>query len=282
MKKLITNISIILLLLISFTAYSSNVGKVIVNNSVIYDSSFEEIKITILYDNNSASSQAKADWGFACLIEGTEKTILFDTGADGDVLLNNIDKLGVDIKKIDLAIISHNHHDHTGGIKSILQRNPDLPVYVTSSFSKDMEEKFGIKKLICLDKPLNICKNVFSTGEMGIKIHEQSLIINTNKGLVVITGCSHQGILNVLSKAKEVYSNDIYLVFGGFHLLRDSKTTVDEIIKEFKKNGVQKCGATHCTGDSQIKQFKEAYKENYIEMGAGKVFYITNNGIEVK
>jgi len=278
MKKSLNNFIILLLILIC----NSGVTKAKVNIDLVNNAAIGEVKITILYDNYSATSNTKSDWGFACLIEGTEKTILFDTGADGNILLNNIDNLGIDLKKVDLIYISHNHGDHTGGIKSVIQRNPDLPVYISSSFPQETEKEFGTKKLVRIKNSEKICENVYSTGEMGVKIIEQSLIINTPNGLVIITGCSHQGILNVLKKAKEISNNNIYLAFGGFHLLNNSKSSVTEIINEFKNLGVQKCGATHCTGDSQINQFKEAYKENYIEMGTGRVFLIKPEGIEVK
>jgi 7,8-dihydropterin-6-yl-methyl-4-(beta-D-ribofuranosyl)aminobenzene 5'-phosphate synthase len=241
----------------------------------------EEIKLTILYDNYMAAPDTKSDWGFSCLIEGTEKIILFDTGANGDILMSNIDKLGIDVKKINLVFLSHAHGDHTGGLKAILKRNPELPVYVASSFPKDFEKEFNIKKLFRLDKETEICKGVISTGDMGTNIHEQSLILNTSIGNVIITGCSHQGIINILKKTKEINDKNIYMVFGGFHLLRDSETVVAEIIKGFKEIGVQKCGATHCTGDSQINQFKKAFGENYVEMGTGRRFLINSTGLEI-
>jgi len=92
--------------------------------------------------------------------------------------------------------------------------------------------------------------------------------------LIIITGCSHQGIVNILKKAKEIIDKEIYIVFGGFHLMRHSDDEVKAIIQEFKKMGVLKCGATHCTGDRQIELFKQAYKENYVPIGTGKMIEI--------
>lgn len=242
----------------------------------------EEIKITIIYDNYTATSHTKSDWGFACLVEGFEKNILFDSGANGDILIANIDKLRIDLKKIDLVFLSHAHGDHTGGLKAILKRNPGLPVYVASTFPDDFEKKFNIKKLIRLSKATEICKGVISTGDMGTNIHEQSMLLNTSKGSIIITGCSHQGIINVLKKTKEISDNNVFMVFGGFHLLNDSETSVEEIIKGFKEFGVQNCGSTHCTGDSQVKQFKKAFGDNYVEMGTGRILLINNNGLNVQ
>ena len=92
--------------------------------------------------------------------------------------------------------------------------------------------------------------------------------------MIIVTGCAHQGIVKILKKAKEIRNKDIYLVFGGFHLLRHSEAQLKEIIQSFKSLGVQKCGATHCTGDDAIRLFKVAFGENDVPMGTGKVLTI--------
>jgi 7,8-dihydropterin-6-yl-methyl-4-(beta-D-ribofuranosyl)aminobenzene 5'-phosphate synthase len=240
----------------------------------------DSVKITILYDNYVYSPSTKSDWGFSCLIEGTEKTILFDTGMKGELLLNNVDKLNADLTKADILFLSHIHLDHTGGIDSVVSRITDLQACIPKSFPDDFEKRTGLKVVNRIDKPVEICKEVFSTGEMGNQIKEQSLIINTEKGLVVITGCAHQGIIELLKKAKEILGKDIYLVIGGFHLLQDSETMTEEIINEFKKLGVKKCGATHCTGEKQIQMFKDAFGEDYINIGTGKILILKENGID--
>ena len=130
-------------------------------------------------------------------------------------------------------------------------------------------------QVIPVDKPVEICKNVFLTGEMGSRVIEQSLVVNTDRGMIVITGCAHPGIVEILKKAKEIIDNDIYLVLGGFHLLEKSEKEIQEIIKKFKKLGVQRVGATHCTGDKAISLFKRAFGDNYVQMGVGKVVRIS-------
>jgi len=238
----------------------------------------KSIKFTILYDNYVFKEGTKSDWGFSCLIEGTEKTILFDTGGKSDVLFHNIDQLKVNLSEVEQIVISHIHWDHTGGLLSVLDKNPDVQVYLPISFPKDFVKKVESKKarVVSVDEPLEICKNVFLTGEMGDQIKEQSLIVNTSKGLIVVTGCSHQGIVNIIKRAKEMLNKDVCLVFGGFHLMRHSDEDVKNIIKQFKDLGVVKCGATHCTGDRAIELFKKAYGKNYVPMGTGKVLKISN------
>jgi len=128
--------------------------------------------------------------------------------------------------------------------------------------------------VVSVDEPVEICSNVYSTGEMGDRIKEQSLIINAKKGLIIVTGCSHQGIVNILKRAKKLFNKPIHLVFGGFHLGDMKDAELGAIIRNFKEMGVTKCGATHCTGDRPIELFKKAFGDNYVPMGTGKILKI--------
>ncbi len=234
------------------------------------------VRFTILYDNYLYKEGTTPDWGFSCLIEGTEKTILFDTGTRPEILLHNVQAMNVDLNKVEQIVISHEHGDHTGGLSDVLAINPNVTVYLPVSFPKDFVR--GVEhykaRVESVDDPIEICKNVFLTGEMGGQIKEQSLVINTRKGLIIVTGCSHPGIVNILNKAKQVLDKPIYLVFGGFHLGDASDNTLNTIIESFKEMKVEKCGATHCTGDKAIGMFKKAFGENYVSMGTGKVFVV--------
>lgn len=244
----------------------------------------EQISITILYDNTVCKPGMEAEWGFSCLIEGTEKTILFDTGWKSRILLGNIDFLGVNLDTLDLIVISHNHVDHTGGLDAVLDRKSEVSVYFGTSYPAHFGQNVTSKGAtpILVDEPIEICEHVFSTGELHGAVNEQSLILDTEKGLVIITGCSHTGIVNILKKAKEIHNKNIYLVLGGFHLLDYSEAAVKQIIEEFKELGVEKCGATHCTGESQIELFKEAYGENYVPMGVGQVIQVSSIATDFK
>jgi 7,8-dihydropterin-6-yl-methyl-4-(beta-D-ribofuranosyl)aminobenzene 5'-phosphate synthase len=236
----------------------------------------DSLNITILYDNYIFKEGTKSDWGFACLIEGTEKIILFDTGTKSEILFHNISQLNVDIKKVQQIVISHHHRDHFGGLQAVLDKNHNISVYLLQSFPDSFQNKVIDQKtkVIVADKPVEICNNVFLTGEMGVQIKEQSLILDTSKGLVILTGCSHSGIVNIVKKAKEIINKDIYLVLGGFHLMRHSEKEIKTIINQFKELGVQKCGATHCTGEAQINLFKQEFGKNFVTMGTGKIIKI--------
>jgi 7,8-dihydropterin-6-yl-methyl-4-(beta-D-ribofuranosyl)aminobenzene 5'-phosphate synthase len=250
--------------------------KKIVSDQIDQEGMDTPLKFTILYDNYLYEQGTKPDWGFSCLIEGTEKVILFDTGTQPDILLHNVDHLGVDLKKVETIVISHDHHDHIGGLPKVLDRNHDVSVYMPVSFAYEIVRSVESKnaEVVSVDNPVEICPNVYSTGEMGVQIKEQSLIINTKKGLIIVTGCSHQGIVNILKRAKKLFDRPIYLVFGGFHLGGMADAKVEAIIQDFNEIGVEKCGATHCTGDRPIELFKKAFGDNYAPMGTGRILEI--------
>jgi 7,8-dihydropterin-6-yl-methyl-4-(beta-D-ribofuranosyl)aminobenzene 5'-phosphate synthase len=234
----------------------------------------QAVGMTVLYDNFIAVEGTRSAWGFSCLIEGTEKTILFDTGGEAEVLMHNIDTLNVDLQKVDVVVISHNHWDHTGGLEAVLEAHPGLPVYVPHSFPYEFirrVEKRG--HVIPVNKPVEVCRNIFLTGEMGQGIKELSLLFNSGQGPVLVTGCSHPGIVDIVKKSTEILGKKLHFVFGGFHLGGKPEKELNSIVEEFRKLGVEKCGATHCTGDQAINKFKEAYGKDYVSIGTGRVFH---------
>jgi 7,8-dihydropterin-6-yl-methyl-4-(beta-D-ribofuranosyl)aminobenzene 5'-phosphate synthase len=232
----------------------------------------EEVQVTILYDNYVAQEGVEADWGFACLIEGMEKTILFDTGTKSDLFFRNAEALKADLDSVNLVVISHDHGDHTGSLIPFLKTKSDVSVYLLESFRDVLFQQVketGAKTAAAQD-PVQICKGVFTTGEMGVQIKEQSLLLDTSQGIVLITGCAHPGIVDIVKRAKEILKKDLYLVFGGFHLMQTPSAQVKEIINAFRSLGVQKVGATHCTGDEAIQMFRDEYGEKFVELGVGR------------
>jgi 7,8-dihydropterin-6-yl-methyl-4-(beta-D-ribofuranosyl)aminobenzene 5'-phosphate synthase len=235
-----------------------------------------KLKFTVLYDNYVFREGTTADWGFSCLIEGAEKTILFDTGTKPEILTHNVEALGVDLRAVDLIVISHEHGDHTGGLPAALAASPKAPVLHPLSFSPEFVRrvKAGGAETRAVDKPVEICPHVFVTGEMGDRIKEMALVLDTPDGLVVVTGCSHPGIVAILKRAKEIRNKPIRLVFGGFHLGNMPAAEVGAIIAAFKELGVERCGATHCTGDPAIGMFRTAFGDRYQPVGTGRVIEV--------
>jgi len=236
-----------------------------------------DFRVTILYDNTVAVEGTRADWGFAALVEGGARTILFDTGTQPDIFWHNVEKLGVDLSGVDLVVLSHEHGDHTGGMLSFLEKYTGIPVYFGASFSKEFEEgilKSGAKPIRVKD-PVELCPGILSTGEMSGPVFEQSLIFDQGDELTVMTGCAHPGVADIVDRARELHAKPVAFVFGGFHLMRKSRPDVDAIIGRFTEAGVVRCGATHCTGEEQIGWFRDHYRKNFVPMGVGRVITIS-------
>jgi 7,8-dihydropterin-6-yl-methyl-4-(beta-D-ribofuranosyl)aminobenzene 5'-phosphate synthase len=235
-----------------------------------------DVTVTILYDNYKFNQNLESDWGFACLIEGLDKTILFDTGGKGKILLSNMKKMDKDPADVDLIFLSHIHMDHTGGINDFLDINHNVKVFMPASFPEDFKNMIKGKgaEIVEISGPQVIIEGVMTTGEMGVQIIEQSLIMQTAGGSVVITGCAHPFIVDIIRKSADISGNNILAVIGGLHLLRTSDKDLQKIIEDFRSMNIKYAGPTHCSGDKTIKLFKESYGENFIGLGVGKVVKI--------
>ncbi|MCD6221785.1 MBL fold metallo-hydrolase [bacterium] len=238
----------------------------------------KDLEITVIYDNNPYNKELETRWGFSCLVEGLKKTILFDVGGDGSVLLGNMEKLKINPEKVDIVILSHIHYDHIGGLFDFLKENSNVSVYIPKSFPQSIKDRIKNTgaKFVEVHHPVKIVENAYSTGELGTGIKEESLVIKTSKGLVVITGCAHPGIVNIVRKAKEMFKTNIYLILGGFHLSGMNGWQIERIIKGIKNENVEKVAPCHCSGDLARKLFKKAYGENFILTGCGKKIKIKN------
>lgn len=238
----------------------------------------EDLKITVVYDNRLWKEGLEPAWGFACLIEGSDKKILFDTGGDGKVLMSNVKKLEIDPKQVDIVVLSHEHGDHVGGLASFLSANPNVTVYVLRSFPPSIknEAKGHGAEVVEVAGPAKISEHALSTGEMGTMIKEQSLVIPTDRGLIVITGCAHPGVVDIVKKAKELTNQEVLLVMGGFHLLGHSDAQLKKIISQFKELGVRYAAPCHCSGDRAIELFAQEYGEHFIQIGVGRTVELSS------
>ena len=213
-----------------------------------------DIKITIIYDNTTWLDSLDPDWGFSCLVEAFGTSILFDTGAHSRILYDNMNKLDIDPKEIDMVFISHDHWDHVDGLPGVLDINPDIKVYCPSSFSSIP----SVNGIIKINEAVKISPNIYSTGELeGI---EQSLVINSRKGVTVVTGCSHPGVGTTLEASSKI--GPVKNLIGGLHDFSDLP-----VLKP-----LEKICATHCT--QYINEIKKWYPEKIIGGGAGRVIHL--------
>jgi 7,8-dihydropterin-6-yl-methyl-4-(beta-D-ribofuranosyl)aminobenzene 5'-phosphate synthase len=237
------------------------------------------MEIKIVFDNNNLNENFIPGWGFSCLIDNT---VLFDTGEKPEYLFENMENLDIDISKIAKVIISHDHWDHTGGLWGLLEKRKGIDVYGCPNFSEQIKKKITLLggNLILKEELTEIKDGIFTTGEIAGKykdsyIAEQSLLIKRKEGIIIITGCSHPGIITIIKEIKNDFPKEkISLVFGGFHLMDKDNREVEFIVEKMKELEVEKVGPTHCSGYEAQMLFKKAYKGNFIEIAAGKTFEV--------
>ena len=230
------------------------------------------MKIEILLDKEKDLEEFQVGWGLSFLID---RKILFDTGENFEYLKHNAELLGIDLKKIEKVFISHEHWDHTGGLDRLLEINNQVDVYICKSSSQDFKESIKKKaNLVEVRDILKIDEGIYSSGELAAiykeePLYEQFLIIEKNNFLIVLCGCSHPGILNIVEKISFDFKKEIIAVMGGFHLLDKEERFIRFIAEELKRK-VKKVGPSHCTGYSAISYFKKIFEGNFIEIKVGK------------
>ena len=228
--------------------------------------------LTVVYDNNPFDPALQTDWGFSCFIQGAGKNILFDTGTNGNILLSNMNRLDIKPQNVDIVVLSHFHGDHTGGLLALLKENPNITVYLPDFFPSSFKNSITKQGASYVDVKSHqqILENVYTSGVISGWINEQCLILDSDEGLVLITGCAHPRIVNIIETVKDITKKEIYLVFGGFHLSGFEDQEIKEIIRFFKKLGVKKAGPSHCSGKEARDLFSKAYGKDYIQIGVGK------------
>lgn len=231
-----------------------------------------QVHIYTVFDNYRVDPELETGWGFASVVTTAKATILFDTGANGAVLLANMRKMRLDPQAVKAIIISHAHGDHLGGLEGFLAENSDVTVHIPASFPDSVRHMIRASgaEYTNVTGTGGIVLGVYTTGPLGNGIDEQALVVDTSEGLVVITGCAHPGIVRIVEAAQEQHPNrPIALVMGGFHLLSAGKSEVRRIVQALRHLGVKRVAPSHCTGDAARRQFQEVYGENYIAGGAG-------------
>lgn len=234
-----------------------------------------DVSVTIIYDNYQEEASLETDWGFACLVEYQNHQLLFDAGRDSELYKKNVKLLQIKPEEIPSLFISHKHGDHTAGMPWITEINPSVKCYLPATFEADLKANDRLpQNSIGLSKPTHLYGPFYSTGDDFKSFNEQGLVVKTENGGVLITGCGHPGPIDMVKVAEEKLGIEIHTVIGGLHLLQTSQENVEEIAEILKKIGVRQICPTHCTGDNSIAALKAAFGEGYISGGTGKVIII--------
>jgi 7,8-dihydropterin-6-yl-methyl-4-(beta-D-ribofuranosyl)aminobenzene 5'-phosphate synthase len=236
------------------------------------EASTEEVVLTVLFDNFTQEEALQTGWGFAVLVESLGHTILFDTGADGEILLANMEALGVDPLTIEAVIISHAHGDHTGGLEALLATGVRPTLFLLPAFPPGLKGFGGeaVEKVI-VSPGDEIIPGVRTTGQVNGPVLEQALVFETDEGPMVLTGCAHPGPIAMVSRGADVAGGPVTALLGGFHLFQTPPREVQRIISTLQEMGVARAGATHCTGPEAIQAFEEAYGAGFMPLGVGRV-----------
>ena len=247
----------------------------------------KSVKVSIIVENSVYKQGFISEHGYSVLIEKNGEKVLFDTG-QGQCLLNNLDMFGCDVADIDVVALSHNHYDHTGGILPLINAKQTLPMFYMHPdvykpcYSKrgDNVRSIGLSnELLDLfkDNPNNItltpnvteissgiylsgtidCSSVVRTdhfySDMDAKkenliLDDQFIFIESERGVVLVTGCCHTGIIPTISYLKTLTQKSIIGIIGGFHLIHATDSQVEEIIEVLKKEKLEFIVPLHCTG----------------------------------
>jgi 7,8-dihydropterin-6-yl-methyl-4-(beta-D-ribofuranosyl)aminobenzene 5'-phosphate synthase len=269
----------------------------------------ETPRITVLYDAFGKDGSMTKDWGYAALVEINGKRILFDTGGDPAIFAKNVKAKGVDLTKLDFVVLSHRHGDHVGGVSYLLSANPKVKIYAPKDglggiFGSDIPSKFYRKdealppekryyggtppeimrlgtvfpgaNIQLIDKTTELVPGITLIAVVsdvpGTKeLKELSLAINTADGLVLVVGCSHPGIENIVAEAAKINPH-IHFIAGGFHLVAAQDPAIEKIATTLHDTyKVDYIAPGHCTGEPTFAALQRTFGDHYLYAGLGTV-----------
>lgn len=286
------------------------------------------ISITNVYDAfGKEKNGLQQDFGFSCIVDYHGTIVLFDSGTDAKVFEQNVKSLKINLKKVDIAIVSHGHYDHIGGFDYLLDLNPNVKIYLPNDFfSLGAPIKFPFRETepeIAGTLPkeqryfqgekviegmvtvptgrfwksnvefLTVAKEVApgltivptTSNLMGtyikyppfgedhpqfIGMPELSASFATEKGAILISGCSHSAIETIIQEGQKL-NTDLYMVVGGFHLIPYSREFIESLARRMRDDyHVKQVAPAHCTGQLGFSIFKQVIGANDRFFGLGE------------
>ena len=267
----------------------------------------DQAQITLLYDAFGKTSDLQKDWGFAAFIEYGGKRILVDTGNNAEIFAHNVKARGIDLSRLDFAVVTHRHGDHTSGLNYLLSVNPEVRIYapresfgvfgaeLPGAFLKSNDSlppemryfdgkvpeklRFGSPwpqgHFEWVTKTTEIAPGfhlILLKGSWGVDLDvmEISLAIDTPDGIVLVVGCSHPTIEKIVEAAKAAINKPIHLVIGGTHLLPAKDDEIVRIATALRDEWkVEFIAPVHCTGEAAFAVLKQIFGDYYVYAGLG-------------
>ncbi len=222
------------------------------------------MKIKLICEGSTTEDRKAENWGVSFLIN---KEILFDTFGKAEKLLLNIKKFGIDISKLEKIIISHDDWDHISGLWSILKINNKVQVCICPKTKDEIKQRIKSYGASIIEnvEPIQISNNLYTTGQMyakrdGSALYEQGVIIKTVTNTILLTGCAHPGILEMVEHSNKKLKLNINCIVGGFHLKDKEELEIDNIVVKLMNIGIKKVFPLHCTGKLAEKKFISAWE----------------------
>jgi 7,8-dihydropterin-6-yl-methyl-4-(beta-D-ribofuranosyl)aminobenzene 5'-phosphate synthase len=232
------------------------------------------IALKIVFDNELAKEGLQPKWGFACAIEGEQGLYLFDTGSDAVILFSNMKKMGLNPADVRLAVISHSHYDHAGGLLSLPTEARSLKIYLPPDGYPEGSKRHLVS---CGADPVlgengqEISPGFFLIHTKTGGVREQSLALRLETGLVLMTGCAHPGIVEIVRNVRDTLEAPPELVVGGLHLRGDEEEAFRGIAASLLELGLKRIAPTHCTEETAREVLRTSFGDGYIEAGLGSV-----------
>lgn len=267
------------------------------------------VELVILADNNADRDDLKAEHGLAILVSGPRRKILFDAAASGETLLSNAKSLEIELSTLNAVVISHGHYDHTGGLATVVQQRPGLPVYVHSgAFDRRWADRPGrpLKDISCphsiedlyqsgavfhsISHPEPLTDWLVVSGPIAGPIHEGNvfvvrkagemvidgfedemcLLVRGQRGWAVLTGCCHRGLKNTFRLARSlIHDEPITTLVGGLHLADDDQTGINETLQLIEKYSIRDIYPCHCTQPGAVRQLQQALGDRLHPLAVG-------------
>lgn len=274
----------------------------------------KNLRVRVLVENTVRGTQLLAEHGLSFWIEADGHRILMDTGR-GEILAVNAERTKTPLDRADAVVLSHGHHDHSGGLAAVLGGKRRLPVYMhrgamTKRYTRRKDDKaryIGVreagrqllkereKDIVYTDRVTSIAEGVYATGEIPRKtsfedtggdffldeacsmrdpiLDDQALYVDTPKGLVVLLGCAHSGVINTLAHISEATGGrKIHAVLGGMHLVRASEERLEATARAFDEYGLEVLGPSHCSGIKAAAFLWSRFPEQCVECHCGAEF----------